>query len=63
MGKFIFSPSEYSIKGYAKTNVIYETRMQENAQTSWGRAGPSSAQAWLKLLTELVYFANLICLG
>ena len=28
-------------------------------KTSWGRAGPSSAPTWLKLLTGFVYLTNL----
>ena len=27
---------------------------EQYLETSWGRAGPSSAQAWLKLLNDLV---------
>ena len=45
---------------YIFTNIVIHIFCVILKLTSWGRAGPSSAKAWLKFMTELVYLANLV---
>ena len=58
---FVFNINISRRNGPAKTAAIicinkwlHYIRVGEKVNTSWGRAGPSSAKAWLKMLTAMM---------